>query len=129
MLIADKFEAVYSVPPRDLVHVSAKAYTVPQILEMEMKILHALDFRVVMALACDFLHRYIQVSSASDDVRDTASYVAVEGLQHIHIVADGPHLLAAASLALARRLRGQPVWVRARRPHSHFRLLPPPACL
>ncbi len=46
LLIASKYEEIYAPAVRDLVHVSAKAYTREEILRMETTILSTLKFQV-----------------------------------------------------------------------------------
>ena len=46
MLIATKYEEIYAPEVRDFVYITDNAYTADEILEMEYRILKALDFDV-----------------------------------------------------------------------------------
>lgn len=69
MFIASKFEEMFAPEIHDFVFMSDKAYTKDDILEMEYRILKALDFNLGRPLPLHFLRRYTKVATAvSDDV-------------------------------------------------------------
>jgi len=69
MFIASKFEEMFAPEIHDFVFMSDKAYTKKDILEMEYRILKALDFNLGRPLPLHFLRRYTKVATAvSDDV-------------------------------------------------------------
>ena len=58
MLIACKYEEIYSPEVKDFVYVTDKAYTREEVIEMEGKILESLQFNLTMTSSYRFLERY-----------------------------------------------------------------------
>ncbi len=61
MFISTKYEEIYPPDLRDFVYVTDKAYTKHQILEMEGKILSALNFNTTISSSYLFLERYAKL--------------------------------------------------------------------
>lgn len=59
--IASKYEEIYPPDLRDFVHVTDKAYTKQEILQMEGKILTALSFNITISSQLLYLHRYAKL--------------------------------------------------------------------
>jgi cyclin B len=58
MLIASKYEEIYSPEIRDFVYITDKAYTKEQILLQEYDILQTLDFNITAPSSYRFLERF-----------------------------------------------------------------------
>ena len=58
MLIASKFEDVYSPETKDISKITAKTYSIKDIINMEAKILIKLDFNVMITYPLNFLEKY-----------------------------------------------------------------------
>ena len=64
MLIASKYEEIYAPEVRDFEYITDKAYDKEEILEMEQKMLGALNFDVTTPSSYRFLQRYWKVSGS-----------------------------------------------------------------
>jgi hypothetical protein len=58
MLLASKYEEIYSPELRDFIHIADKAYTREEILRMERLMLTTLDFNLSCSTPLHFLRRY-----------------------------------------------------------------------
>ena len=67
MLLAAKFEEIYAPEVRDFVNITDKAYSKAEILDMEVCILNALQFRIQTVSPYFFLCRFLQVFANFDD--------------------------------------------------------------
>ena len=57
MLIASKYEEIYAPEVKDMVYITDRAYTRKEIIKMEIKILHVLNFDLGRPLPLHFLRR------------------------------------------------------------------------
>ena len=62
LLIATKYEEIYPPSVKDFMYVSKHTYTRQQILEMEEKILFALQFNITECSSYRFLERYSKIA-------------------------------------------------------------------
>lgn len=109
MFIASKFEEMFAPEIHDFVFMSDKAYTKDDILEMEYRILKALDFNLGRPLPLHFLRRYTKVATAvSDDVdvlhHTLSKYLMELTLTEYDFCHFPPSQLAAACLCLSLKL-------------------------
>ena len=58
LLIASKFEDVYAPETKDISKITAKTYSVEDIISMEAKILIKLDFNMIVTTPLCFLERF-----------------------------------------------------------------------
>lgn len=65
MLIASKYEEMYSPEVHDFVYITDKTYTFSQILQMEREILKELDYSLGNPLCLHFLRRYSRAGEVS----------------------------------------------------------------
>jgi hypothetical protein len=96
---------------RDLVHVSAKAYTREEILRMETTILSTLKFQITMPTSLSFLARFQRVIEADTRLTDLSNYYAERMLQEYGMLKHLPSTVAAAAMSMALRTLGRPSWV------------------
>jgi len=61
MLIATKYEEIYPPEIKDFVYITDKAYTEEEVLEMEVNVLHTLDFNFTIPSIIKFIDRFIKV--------------------------------------------------------------------
>ena len=66
LLIACKYEEIYPPIVSDIVYITDNAYSAGEILEMEAKILVALDFEVTITSTYRFFERYCYLTKPSD---------------------------------------------------------------
>jgi hypothetical protein len=112
--IAAKFDAVYSVPSRDLLHVATSPYTWKTVLRFEVEVLNAIRFELNAPTALHFLRFFSHRTGSSVRTHALARFVAELSLVSGTLAADHPpSCIAAASLYVARRVLGVvPLWVR-----------------
>lgn len=121
LLIASKYEDVYSPEVKDCIYITDYAYEKEEVLEMESSILSALDYQIFVPTGYHFLTRYLDSVRASERVRFLASYYAERNLQEYDMLQEKPHVFAAATLYAAlmqtrisdQRSNDRSVWTRS----------------
>lgn len=113
LLIAAKFEEVYPPQIKEFVHVTDKAYTKEEILNMEVVMLTALQFKICRPTAINFLERYQSVNGCTDAHRDLAQYLLELTLMDYKAIKYAPSHLAAAAILLSNKLLRRPSWTPA----------------
>ena len=73
-MIASKFEELYPPALEDFVYITDSTYSRGEILAMEKKILHALDFNLSRPLPIQFLRRCSKAGDANDYHHCMAKY-------------------------------------------------------
>merc|ERR1719424_1700846 len=110
-------------PPQvaDLVHVTDKAYSRADILQMEVSILTALDFKICSPTSMLFLERYQRVNGCNEAHRYLAQYLVELSLPDYNMLKYGASCRAASAVFLSNKLMRQtPAWKAAAVKHSHF---------
>jgi len=107
MLIAAKYEEIFSPEVKDFVYISDKAYTKEQIIHMEGVILSALQFNLTTPTAWRFAQRYGKVARADGRTQLLINYLCESTLQDYSLLRFLPSQIAAASVWLANRMVGQ----------------------
>jgi len=119
LLLAAKYEEIYSPEVADFVAISDKAYSREQILAMEGIMLTALNFNLTVPLPINFLQRYARLCSIEqgDQVWQLTMYFAQLTLPAYAFLSFAPSTIAAAALYLsmstakqAMGLGHEPVW-------------------
>jgi G2/mitotic-specific cyclin-B, other len=138
MLIASKYEEIYAPEVRDFVYVTNKCYTKEEILNMEGKILTALDFDILSTSPLRFLERLHFISDNSminsnnkpefSEVSMKCFYLAqylIElSLLEYRMLAYPPSLKAASSLYVARKIfkiDGPNTWTNSLQFHTNYK--------
>ena len=111
-MIASKYEEIYAPAVRDLVHVSARAYTREEILRMETLILTTLKFQITQPTSYTFLQRLLRVADADARLSDLAAFYCERMLQEYAMLKHQPSIVAAAAMSLALKAVHRPAWVR-----------------
>ncbi|XP_028805321.1 G2/mitotic-specific cyclin S13-7 [Neltuma alba] len=113
MLIACKYEEIWSPEVNDFVCISDNAYKREQVLVMEKTILRKLEWYLTVPTPYVFLVRYIKVSSPSDKEMENMAYFLAElGLVHYAtVILYSPSVIAASAVYAARFTLGRsPFW-------------------
>ena len=101
ILIACKYEEMQPPEVRDCVVITDEAYEKVELLEMEKRVLVALDYDIMVPTAYTFLARYLDAVNAAESTRYLACYYAERNLQEIDSLQHAPHHMAATAIYLA----------------------------
>ncbi|KAM9311873.1 G2/mitotic-specific cyclin-B2 [Gastrophryne carolinensis] len=110
LLLASKYEEMYSPEVADFVYITDNAYTASQIREMEMIILQNLNFDLGRPLPLHFLRRASKSCSADAEQHTLAKYLMELSLIDYEMVHFPPSEIAAAALCLAQKVLGIGSW-------------------
>lgn len=115
MLVASKYEEVYSIAVKEFIVISAKAYTRDEILKMERLMLATLGFNLTVPTTYPFLKRFLKASAANIDITNQTAvhehqrltllsyYFSEIALLDFKLLRFVPSMLAASSVFLALR--------------------------
>lgn len=106
LFIACKYEELQPPDVKDFVYVTDKAFTREQILDLEVKILNALDWRVTVPSALTFLRRYAKVLDLKKRHQVLAQYFLELSLPVESFLRYAPSYVACAALVLANKVLG-----------------------
>jgi len=104
LFIAAKFNERFAPDVDDLVRLTDNTYKYADVLEMELTILHLLDFDLSMPTACVFLNRFLKLVDFDKQLEQMCRYLIDLSLTDSLMVLVPPSKLAAAALALSRGL-------------------------
>lgn len=104
VLIAAKFEEIYPPELKDLAYITDNTYTKDEIISMELTILSALEFNIVVPTAAVFFQRFHRVNKCSDVHRDLIQYVLELSLLDMRFLHYPPSHLVAAATYLTNKL-------------------------
>lgn len=112
MMMACKYEEIYSPEIDDFVYICDNAYEAEAILKKELEIFEDLDFKLGIPISIQFLRR---LSKTNQDVVDgqqhsLAKYFIELSLMDYDLCTLKPSLLAAAALKLSLELLGNGEW-------------------
>ncbi|XP_075064180.1 G2/mitotic-specific cyclin-B2-like [Mixophyes fleayi] len=110
LLVASKYEEMYTPEVGDFVYITDNAYSASQIREMEMIILRELNFDLGRPLPLHFLRRASKSCSADAEQHTLAKYLMELTLIDYDMVHFHPSEIAAAALCLAQKVLGQGSW-------------------
>ncbi|KAF4317568.1 hypothetical protein BBO99_00006799 [Phytophthora kernoviae] len=102
MMIAAKFEEVYGPNVEEFVYISDQTYTAEEMLDMEAKVLKALEYRVASTTCYGFVQRYIKAGCTTDKQRALVMYLCDFTLLYYHMVKFKPSKLVASAVYLVR---------------------------
>ncbi|XP_009956194.1 PREDICTED: G2/mitotic-specific cyclin-B1-like, partial [Leptosomus discolor] len=106
MLIACKYEEIVFPDIEDFAYITDHAYTKSQILQMERKILQALDFSLGCPLPLHFLSRTSKIAKVSPEQHVLANYLMELSIVDYDMVHIPPSKIAAAASCLSLKLSG-----------------------
>ncbi|KAI5640639.1 G2/mitotic-specific cyclin-B3 [Phthorimaea operculella] len=110
LFISSKFDE--RIPPLvdDFLYICDGAYTLSQLLKMEMNILHVIDFDLGIPLSYRFLRRYARCARVSMPTLTLARFVLEQCLLEYTLVPHSDSKMAAAALYLALRMKSLGSW-------------------
>jgi len=104
MFIASKYEEMYAPEIGDFVYITDRAYTEPQIRDMEIKILHTLCFDLGRPLPLHFLRRNSKAGNVDALTHTLAKYAMELTLVDYKMAHIKPSVIAASALALSLKV-------------------------
>jgi len=102
MLIAAKYEEMYAPAVEEFVIISDNAFTQAELLEMEGKVLTALDFKLIASTPKPFLRRFQRAAHVRSREKNLCNYLAELSLLDVTANVYEPSKIAASALFLAR---------------------------
>ncbi|KAE8693444.1 G2/mitotic-specific cyclin-2 [Hibiscus syriacus] len=121
MLLACKYEEVSVPVVEDLIHISDKAYSRKEVLEMEKLMLNTLQFNMSLPTPYVFMRRFLKAAQ-SDKKLEFLSFFLIElALVEYEMLKFQPSLLAAAAIYTAQcSLYGFKQWSKTCEWHSSY---------
>jgi G2/mitotic-specific cyclin-B, other len=101
LFIASKYEEVWPPEAKDFIYIMDRSYKHQNMLDMELKILDLIDYRISVPTAFHFYNRFVIVLDVSKSVSMLGLYYLERTLQEYCFVGILPSLVAASSLCLA----------------------------
>ena len=100
MLLAAKYEEIYSPEVRDLVHITDSAYTGQEIREMEKELFFTLDYCLGTPLCLHFLRRFSKAGEVTPEMHLMSKFMMELSQPHSVSLLFQPSQLAAGALCL-----------------------------
>ncbi|NXT21618.1 CCNB2 protein, partial [Syrrhaptes paradoxus] len=110
LLIASKYEEMFSPDVADIVYITDNAYTSNEVREMEITILKELNFDLGRPLPIHFLRRASKAGEADAKQHTLAKYLMELTLTDYDMVHHHPSEIAAAALCLSQKILGHDKW-------------------
>ncbi|NWI99037.1 CCNB2 protein, partial [Crypturellus undulatus] len=110
LLLASKYEEIFSPDVADFVYITDNAYTSDEVREMEMVILQGLNFDLGRPLPLHFLRRASKAGEADAEQHTLAKYLMELTLVDYDMVQYHPSEIAAAALCLSQKILGHNKW-------------------
>lgn len=107
MMIAAKFEEVYGPNVEEFVYISDQTYTAEEMLEMEGKVLQALEYRIASTTCYGFIRRYITAGGLNEKQSSLVMYLSDFALLYYHMLKYRPSQIAASAVYLTRFMTGE----------------------
>lgn len=103
LLIVTKYEEIYPPLLKDFIYISDNNYTAEDILDMEKKILFALDFDISLGTAYRFLERFSKLGKIDDVTFFLAQYMLELGLLDSKMSQFNQSLQALSAIYMAKK--------------------------
>ena len=101
LFVACKYEEIYPPEVADFTYITDHAYAAEEVLDMEMKILLELDWKITAPNAHLWIERLCAVCRASSRVKHRAEYYSQRTLQEYALLDFKPSQIAAAAVHLS----------------------------
>jgi G2/mitotic-specific cyclin-B, other len=111
MLIASKYEDIYSPELREFVYITDFAYTKDEILAMEISILKQLQYNITVPSAFSFLQHLADIAKCSKTQFCLCQYIIELALTDYRMLRFSKSLVAASALYMINKIKGiVPEW-------------------
>ncbi|NXK76173.1 CCNB1 protein, partial [Amazona guildingii] len=120
VFIASKYEEQCPLCAAQLAYVTNYTYTARQIIQMEVKILQALDFCLSRPLASEFLKMALEVAKVNTRERVLAKYLMELSIVDYDMVHFPPSKIAAAASCLSLKLLNGCKWTQTLQRHTSY---------
>ncbi|NWU91872.1 CCNB2 protein, partial [Upupa epops] len=110
MLLASKYEEIFSPEVADFVYITDNAYTGHEVREMEILILTELNFDLGRPLPIHFLRRASKAGEVDAKQHTLAKYLMELTLIDYNMVHHRPSEIAAAASCLSQKILGHSKW-------------------
>ncbi|KAK6294546.1 hypothetical protein J4Q44_G00353760 [Coregonus suidteri] len=120
MLVASKYEEMYSPEICDFVYITDNTFTKAHIREMEQLILQSLNFELGRPLPLHFLRRASKAGNADVEKHTLAKYLMELTLLDYDMVHYHPSEIAAAALCLSQLLIDELNWTPTQQHYSTY---------
>ncbi|EGC38029.1 hypothetical protein DICPUDRAFT_53545 [Dictyostelium purpureum] len=112
ILLACKYEEIYSPQIKDFVHTSDDACTHAEVIDMERQILSTLQFHMSVTTPLHFLRRFSKAAGSDSRTHSLSKYLSELAMVEYKMVQYLPSMIAAASIYVARRMtmKSGPYW-------------------
>jgi len=104
MLIASKYEEIFTPEVNDFVYVSADSCSKDDIIKMEKMILTTLQFNVNSPSPIHFLRRFSKAAELDRTAHNFSKYLTELSLLDINMLRFKPSIIAASAVLLSRRI-------------------------
>ena len=104
LFIASKYEEIYPPDLKKFAYVTDNAYTTQNILEMEGKILLALEFNITFTSSFRFIERYFQVLEIDSYLKQFCLFLLENCLIDFKISKYSPSMQASAVILIANKI-------------------------
>jgi len=123
MLLASKYEEMYTPEVRDFIWITAKAYTKEEVLKMERLILVTLDFNLATPSPLHFLRRFSKAARSNVKIHTLSKYITELSLLEYGLLKFLPSVIAASAVYISRRMcQISPPWNSTLEYHTNYRL-------
>lgn len=103
LLLASKYEEIYPPQVADIVSICDHAFTDREVLQMEVNILRALEYKITIPSAHCFLVRYLKAAHGNKRIVHLSSYILDNTLLNYELLEFKPSELASAAVMIARK--------------------------
>jgi len=115
MLIASKFEEIYTPKVDDFIYITANAYNREDLLKMEKMILMTLDFNLNVPSPIHFLRRFSKAAHSDSKVHTLGKYITELSLLDYDLLEYPPSVIAASATYISRAMTrsktsSEPIW-------------------
>lgn len=103
LMIAAKYEEIYPPKVKDFVYICANAYTRADVLKMEARILHLVNFDLVFPTSVQFFGFFRKLCHFEDTIRNLTLYILYGSLISQNFCQSNPRLLAYSAVIMANK--------------------------
>jgi len=104
MLIASKFEEIYTPKVDDFIYITANAYSREDLLKMEKMMLMTLDFNLNIPSPLHFLRRFSKAANSNVKIHTLSKYIIELSLLDYDFLEYSSSVIAASATYLARAM-------------------------